>query len=291
MSNSDLTYKRDLDLMTVIKLDSLFEDAEKVFVELSNSQRLDIIHSLHVQEMNLAGLSKQLAVTMQEVHRNLNRLTEAGLVEKKSSGVFCLTTFGSTIIRQIPSIHFLSKNKDYFSNHTLGDMPMKFIQRIGALNNGELIDGWVAVVERIKEMYRQSREYIYGMLPQVTHDLIETVIPMIREHGIKFKYILPENAQVPRAGMKLLKDVSYDDLLKKGLIERKMNKQITVAVVLNERESLVMFPSTGGETDMNEMFYGNHVTGANIFHEWSHDYFFYNWYNSRSFDPDKLKVV
>ncbi len=272
-------------------MSSLFEDAERVFIELSNSQRLDIIHSLHSKEMNLAGLSKHLTVTMQEVHRNLNRLTEAGLVEKKSSGVFCLTTFGSTIIGQIPSIHFLSKNKDYFSNHSLGDMPMKFIQRIGALNNGELVDGWVAVVERIKDMYRQSREYIYGMLPQVTHDLIETVIPMIRQHGIKFKYILPENAQVPRAGMKLLKDVSYDDLLRKGLIERKMNKKITVAVVLNERESLVMFPSTGGETDMNEMFYGHHVADVDIFHEWSHDYFFYNWYNSHSFDPDKLKVV
>lgn len=241
--------------------------------------------------MNLAGLSKQLAVTMQEVHRNLNRLMEAGLIEKKSTGVFCLTTFGNTIIRQIPSIDFLSKNKVYFSKHTLGDMPMKFIQRIGALNSGELIEGWVAVVERLKQMYRQSREYIYGMLPQVTHDLIETVIPMIREHGIKFKYILPENAQVPKAGMKLLRDISYDDLLKKGLIERKMNKKITVAVVLNERESIVMFPSTGGETDMNEMFFGNYYPDANIFHEWSHDYFFYNWYSSHSFDSDKLKVV
>jgi predicted transcriptional regulator len=272
-------------------MSSLFEDAERVFIELSNSQRLDIMHSLHTQEMNLAGLSKHLAVTMQEVHRNLNRLTEAGLIEKKSSGVFCLTTFGSTIIGQIPSIHFLSKNKGYFSNHSLGDMPPKFVQRIGALNNGELIDGWVAVVERIKDMYRQSREYIYGMLPQVTHDLIETVIPVIRQHGIKFRYILPENAQVPRAGMKLLKDVSYDDLLRKGLIERKMNKRITVAVVLNEKESLVMFPSTDGETDMKQMFYGNYGTGTNIFHEWSHDYFFYNWYNSHSFDPGKLNVV
>jgi predicted transcriptional regulator len=221
----------------------------------------------------------------------LNRLMEAGLIEKKSSGVFSLTTFGSTIIRQIPSIDFLSKNRLYFSDHTFGDMPMKFIQRIGALSNGEIIRGWVAVIERIKEMYRQSREYIYGMLPQVTHDLIETVIPMVREHEVVFKYILPENAQVPKAGMKLLGDISYNDLLKRGLIERKMIKKITVAVVLNEREALVMFPSTRGETDMNEMFCGSHGETGNFFHEWSHDYFFYNWYNSHSFDPEKLKIV
>jgi predicted transcriptional regulator len=289
--HSHLTYKRDLDLKIVTNLESIFDEAEQIFIELSNSQRLQIIHTLHRQEMNLAGLSKHLAVTMQEVHRNLNRLMEAGLIEKKSTGVFSLTTFGNIIIRQIPSIDFLSKNKAYFSNHTLGDMPMKFIQRIGALNGGELIVGWVAVVERLKLMYRQSHDYIYGMLPQVTHDLIEAVIPMIREHGIKFKYILPENAQVPKAGMNLLKEISYDDLLEKGLIERKMNKKITVAVVLNERESIVMFPSTGGETDMNEMFFSNISSDASIFHEWSHDYFFYNWYNSHSFNSDKLEIV
>jgi predicted transcriptional regulator len=277
--------------MTMTDLESTFDDAEQIFVELSNSQRLEIIHSLHRQKLNLAGLSKELGVTMQEVHRNLNRLMEAGLIEKKSSGVFSLTTFGSTIIRQIPSIDFLSKNRLYFSDHTFGDMPMKFIQRIGALSNGEIIRGWVAVIERIKEMYRQSREYIYGMLPQVTHDLIETVIPMVREHEVVFKYILPENAQVPKAGMKLLGDISYSDLLKRGLIERKMIKKISVAVVLNEREALVMFPSTRGETDMNEMFCSIYGETGNFFHEWSHDYFFYNWYNSHSFDPEKLKIV
>ena len=81
--------------MTMTDLESTFDDAEQIFVELSNSQRLEIIHSLHRQKLNLAGLSKELGVTMQEVHRNLNRLMEAGLIEKKSSGVFSLTTFGS----------------------------------------------------------------------------------------------------------------------------------------------------------------------------------------------------
>jgi len=98
---SHLTYKRDLVLSTETNLDSIFEDAEQVFIELSNSQRLDILYSLHKQELNLAGLSKQLAVTMQEVHRNLNRLSEAGLVEKKSNCIFFLTTFFNIIIRQI----------------------------------------------------------------------------------------------------------------------------------------------------------------------------------------------
>ena len=71
---------------------------------------------------------------------------------------------------------------------------MKFIQRIGALNNCEFISGLVAVIELWKQhIYREATEFIYGMLPQIPLDLIEAVIPKIKEHGgIKFNYILPQ---------------------------------------------------------------------------------------------------
>ena len=41
-------------------------------------------------------------------------------------------------------------------------------------------------------------EYIYGMLPQIPLDLIETVIPKIKKDGMKFNYILPQRAMVPK---------------------------------------------------------------------------------------------
>ncbi len=72
----------------------MFDDSEEVFIELANAQRLDIIHKLREGGKNLSLLSKELKYTMQEVHRNLNRLTNAGLIEKNSNGTFALTTFG-----------------------------------------------------------------------------------------------------------------------------------------------------------------------------------------------------
>ena len=87
---------------------------------------------------------------------------------------------------------FLSKNKEYFSNHNFGEIPEKFIHRIGELNQSKFIKGYVTIIECIKEMYKQSEEYIYGMLPEVSLELVEAVISKIKTRSIKFNYILPE---------------------------------------------------------------------------------------------------
>ena len=234
--------------MNIIVIDmenagSVFEDSEKTFIELSNSQRLQIINALTHSSMNLTLIAKHLGITMQEAHRNFNRLMDAGIVSKDSSGSYSLTTFGNTIVTQIPSINFLSKNKNYFSDHYFADLPMKFVQRIGSLDNSKFIQGLVAVIEEIKEMYRFSEEYIYGMIPQVPLDLMEVAAKTVKERKIKFNYILPKNAAIPKKGKDFLNEINYQELLKNGLVERKMVEDVRISVVLNEKKALVMFPS------------------------------------------------
>ncbi len=283
--------------MNIIVIDmengeSVFEDSEKTFIELSNSQRLQIINALINSSMNLTLIAKHLGITMQEAHRNFNRLMDAGIVSKDSSGSYSLTTFGNTIVTQIPSINFLSKNKNYFSDHYFADLPMKFVQRIGSLDNSNFIQGLVAVIEEIKEMYRYSEEYIYGMIPQVPLDLMEVAAKTVKERKIKFNYILPKNAVIPKKGKDFLNEINYQELIKNGLVERKMIEDVRVSVVLNEKKALVMFPSIKGETDMNGAFSNSiHKENNKLFHEWCLDYFRYCWLSSKPFDNAKLREV
>ena len=271
---------------------SVFEDSEKTFIELSNSQRLQIINALRTSSMNLTLIAKHLGTTMQEAHRNFNRLVEAGIVSKDSSGSYSLTTFGSTIMTQIPSINFLSKNKNYFSDHYFGDLPMKFVQRIGSLDNSQYIQGLVAVMEEVKEMYRHSEEYIYGMIPQVPLDLMEVAAKTVIGRKIKFNYILPKNAIVPKKGKDFLDEINFPELLKNGLVERKMIQYLKLSVVLKEKKALVMFPNIKGESDMNGAFSNSLLNENNkLFHEWCLDFFRYNWLNSKPFDNTKLREV
>ncbi len=271
---------------------SIFEESEKTFIELSNSQRLQIINALENTSMNLTLLAKHLGITMQEAHRNFNRLMDAGIVSRDSNGSYSLTTFGNTIMTQIPSINFLSKNRNYFSDHYFANLPMKFVQRIGSLDNSNFIRSLVAVIEEIKELYRHSQEYIYGMIPQVPLDLMEVAAKTVMERKIKFNYILPKNATIPKKGKDFLNEINYQELLKKGLVERKMIDDVKVSIVLNEKKALVMFPSVKGETDMNGAF-SNSLDRENnkLFHEWCLDYFRYSWLDSKPFDNSKLREV
>src|SRR5918992_3740109 len=190
---------------------SSFMSTGAIFFELASEQRLSILYKLSSQSSKLAQLAKDLDVTMQEVHRNVNRLQDSGLIRKDANGQFSLTTFGTTILQQIPTMNFLSRNKEYFSDHFLGDIPMKFIHRIGALDNSQYIEGLVAVIELWKQLYNESREYIYGMLPQIPLELIETVIRKIKEDGIKFSYMLSQRAIVPKKRVNLLKNAGFQD--------------------------------------------------------------------------------
>ena len=281
---------------SITTVNSSIESTQQIFFELASDQRLAILFKLNRQQSkteayNLSKLAKQLNITMQEIHRNLNRLLDAGLIEKDSTGIFSLTTFGNAIITQISTFDFLSRNKEYFSTHTLGsETRMKFIQRIGALNNSEYVPGLVAVIELWKRIYRESKEYIFGMLPQIPLDLIETVIPKIKlEGGIKFNYILPQKAMVPKKRSELQESTGFNKFIKTGIVERRMVDRMQIATVLNEKQATVMFPMAKGqeEADMNSVFYSEDP----LFHEWCMDYFKYSWHNSKSFDESKLHEV
>ena len=65
-----------------------------------------------------------------------------------------------------------------------------------------------------------------------------------------------------------------------------MIDEVSVIVLLNEKESCVMFPNQSGEPDMTEMFYSKDPQ----FHEWCQDYFEHCWKNSSTFKESKLKT-
>jgi predicted transcriptional regulator len=264
-----------------------FTNTEKTFFELASEQRLAIVFHLNNKKAKISQLAKDLDITMQEVHRNVSRLQDAGLIEKDPEGVFSLTTFGNTIIKQIPTFNYLSKYKEYFSEHVLGELPIKFIMRLGALDKCEFVKGIVAILERWKDIYRQADQYIYEIVPQVPIDLIEPAVNRVKEKAVKYSYVFPKNVIIPKGRKELLKKLGHNELLSKGAIERRMVESVQVAVILNEKQASILFPTQKGETDMNMMFFSPDP----IFHEWCLDYFRYRWYGSDIFDESRLKEI
>jgi len=136
------------------------EGAGSLFFELAGNLRLSMLMKLTLKAYRLSQLATELEATLQEAHRNMARLTDSGLVSKNSEGDLVLTPYSKAIISLIPSYNFLFNNKDYFLEHNLGDLPIQFIQRIGAFQNCEVVHGVVAILQRWKMLYSTSTEYI-----------------------------------------------------------------------------------------------------------------------------------
>ena len=262
----------------------IIEETADYVLDLASPQRLNILFILLGKNSTPTQIAKKLDATKQEVHRNFTRLVESGLIEKRIDGKYSLTTFGEVVCTQVPTVVFLSQNRKYFEEHTLGDIPYKFKMRCGQLANGKYIKGFSKVMEQWKSIYKNSNEYIYESLSEVPLDLIEPLVKRVKK-GVKFNYIFSESAVIPKGRKSMLKKLGFDKLMEKGLVERKMRPNVQTVLVLNEHEACVMFPNKEGESDLSEMFYSNDP----MFHEWCLDYFRYSWYGSDLFEESKLK--
>ena len=263
------------------------EEIAAEFFEIGSEQRLSIILHLNEKTWAISALAKELEATITEVHRNFGRLQKAGLILKNVDGTYNLTLFGKTICSLIPSIAFASENKKYFENHNYGNLPTKFQNRVGELYEQKHIKGFVKVLEKWKDIHNNATKYIFNILAEVPYS--KEIIDIVEEKldkKIKIHTIFSEEAIIPDERKTIFKNKNFAKFIKDDLLMRKMTKKVLIIVLLNEKESCIMFPSLNGEPDMSEMFYSTDPQ----FHEWCLDYFEHCWKNSTSFQESKLNA-
>ena len=262
-----------------------FEYTSQDFFELASQQRIQIIFALRSKNQKLSDLTNKLNSTPQEVHRNLIRLEKNGFILKEQDKYFSLTPFAKMICSQIPSIGFLSENRQYFKTHDFCGVPNKFVMRIGQLSKSTKIVGVVKVLEQWKEIKKNAEQYFCEVLSEIPLDLTKILVNQLNKHPkLKCQCVLSNSVIVPKGRKKILKELHFEKLLKEGRIKRRMYNVQTV-VVLNEKESCVSFPNLEGESDITQMFYSNDP----VFREWCLDYFRYCWYEGSPFVENKIK--
>jgi predicted transcriptional regulator len=259
------------------------EEVNSLFFELAGDLRYSTLMILRNRSYRLSQLADELNATMQETHRNISRLVSSNLVTKGLEGELLLTPYGESIVSLIPGYAFMFQNREYFNDHTFGDLPLKFIRRIGSLAECEIVNGVMAILQRWKYIFLSSKEYIKEIISEVPVDLIETLSSRIQD-GVKFSYIFPRDPVVPKGRSEILERIGWRGLISKGLVERRMLDTVKLVLIFNERQSCVAFPSLKGRPDLNLVYYGDN----NEFHEWCEDYFEYQWNRAGVFDESKL---
>ncbi len=143
--------------MQIILCVEYYNRVAENYLELASTQRLHLLFKLMERSRKrIEPMAKELGATKQEVHRNLVRLENSGLISKDKEGRYTLTTFGRASCLQISTTLFLSQHLDYFEKHDFGDIPHKYIMRSGQLAFGTHIKGITKTLEKWKNIYKNK---------------------------------------------------------------------------------------------------------------------------------------
>ena len=247
----------------------------EIFMELASETRLEILQMLEQKPCRSTELAKKLSLTIQETHRNTSRLSKEKIIQKDSEGLFFLTEYGLLVAKQISYFAFLIKFQSFFEDHSTGNIPTKFLQRIGSLKNSELIFKATNVQEKIKKIEKDSKKYIRLTLAQAWGEEGKILLDKMK-NGVKVEAIWDEDSVMPDEidnvvrpkFLKFKKNGQYDSKLYRG--------KIGISTIMTEDAAVVLFPHKKDEIDFHTMF----VSKDKEFHEWCMDLFDYFWSKS-----------
>ena len=240
-----------------------------IFMELASDTRCEILKMLDDKPAHATKIASTLKLTKQETHRNTARLTEFGVIKKGADGFFLLTEFGKALISQFPYFQFLNKHKEYFENHTLGNVPEKFVHRLGELENTQHVSSVAKVLVRLRKMESSTKNQFKLMSTQGFTDEGKIIQDLIKK-GVKTQILIGKNTVLPR---EVLEDIDLEKLMKRENFQPRQIEKIEIVIFIMDENCAILFPNTKGEINMNDMFVGN----DNRVRDWCDDVFEHYW--------------
>ncbi|UCE96696.1 MAG: hypothetical protein JSV51_03640 [Candidatus Bathyarchaeota archaeon] len=255
--------------------------------ELSNEDRLRILLRLKEKPAKIAHISKKLNFTVQETSRNISRLNEANLVQRRGDGSFQLTAYGENALGLLPGFEFLSKHVEYFVTHTLSRLPHEFFCRIGELVNCSFVDDVMLAFYEAEKMMEEAERFLWLLSDQ---HLVSAVPHMKKalENGASLRVLLPTDLSYPEGyfEQETVKEyvVVERQAKREGRLKERWIDKVDTAIGVSDRLSgRIFFPKLEGGFD----YEGFTVVDA-LSHDFCKDLFEYYWNKASSKIPNHL---
>jgi predicted transcriptional regulator len=240
--------------------------------ELSNEDRLRILFELRKKPMKLSRVSEKFEFTVPETSRNMTRLTETGLIGKGTDGTFHLTAFGEASLQLLANFEFISKNAKYFKIHTISNLPPEYVASIGCLKKSEFVSQFTEAMFDAENMIREAKEFVWISIDEILASSLPIFIDAINR-GIELKKLMPRNAVIPPAILKLANDPAFDRAARAKKAESRYLDQVDFFLIMSEKEVSIGFKNIEGVFD----HVGSFRTTDKVAIEWSKSLFLNSW--------------
>ncbi len=249
----------------------------KLFVELSNPNRLNILEALSQKDAKLSQLSNELDIPTPEVSRNLNRLSDSGLVKKASDGRYKISSVGDLIVEIFPYFNFIFKNRETMNNHSISPIPKDLIFRGHPLAECEIKSGSIEGFNLSTERFRKTKKFCWIMSKETMESFISPLGRVLQREA-EMKVILPEK-EIEKT-FEIMKDRGDGETKLKewaDSVESRALEKIEQTILVDENSAEFNLPDVEGEIDYSLTFYSEKES----FRQWVCDIFEHFWNKAR----------
>jgi len=242
---------------------------DKLFFELASESRLGIMHELQMKNLKMQELARKLDLTDTETCRQLQRLSEAMLIQKQPDGTYALTGYAKLVLSVCSPLEFVSKYKEYFRDHDSSLLPIEFRARLAELSGSRLIQTTVEHINKTTEMFLAAEKRIDTVVLGGVA-LIE-ILRQRRQEGVKMRWLMQESF-IPSAPSVLS---SW-----KRLPEIKTSPKVLGYIVVTDKAALLSILENDGSMSYSP-FYGEDAS----FLKWTEDLFTHEWEKAKPWHP------
>lgn len=237
---------------------------------LSSADRRRIIEELQTQNLKLNEVAKKLDITPTEAFRQLQRMTDAGLLEKTPDGRYHATTYSTLILESSSAMHFLTKHREYFLAHDMSLIPPQFRARLGELSKTTLLTEAVPNMNTAIEILKNAEKRIDVM----GEFRLEQHVQIARQRsleGVKIRTLLQEDA------MESLEKESTQD---SQTVERRFTPRVCAVMIITEKSAGIALRKLDGKMDY-QVFAGTDPDSIG----WADDLFDDRWNRAKPWHP------
>jgi predicted transcriptional regulator len=238
--------------------------------QLSSADRRLIIEELQAQSLRLSDVAKKLDITATEAFRQLQRLTDAGFLEKTSDGKYRSTPYSRLILESTTAMEFLARHREYFLDHDVSLIPPEFRARFGELSKTVLNTEMVTNINTGTMVLEGAERRIDVMSDQSLSQHGEIIRRRMTKDGIRVRTLIPESLMESIKG----------DLIASDAGELRIISRVCAVLIMTDKIMGFSLPKLDGRMDY-QVFSGNDPGSM----KWAGDLFEDQWNRARTRVP------
>lgn len=245
---------------------SSLDGLDKLFFELASESRLGILLELQAKDLKMQEVARKVNLTHTEAFRQLQRLSEALLIQKQPDGSYSITQNGRLLLEFSNSFRFVQRFKRSLLTRDLQRLPYQFINRVGELSEATLSTDTNEMINSAERLIGGAEKFLWLMAQR----------PLT---GLSVKTGEAVNKEV---AVRLIVDAAnakfYENAPATKSFEMRIVPAVPAVMLVSEKAAGISLPSLDNRGD-NAVFYGESQKIVN----WACDLFLYFWQQGKQF--------